>query len=602
MDGNERKRGASLLSSPLDLGYLLRKDMRQQGITGFIMRTHRLIPIILIILLPACDGDGIGGSNDGPWIQETAVLDVSDSSIDIVAHIDDGDIAYEYLEATVTDLERDLGLEMEVQGTTLVDVRVSLERAGNNSYNIQFELEFVAPEWLGLGNHSDSLKIYVCSGSTKCAGALTQINGSPFTVDINYEVVGEPAVYHVTPYVGKPGTPREVSIRGVGFSLLGTPSVKFGTADAVSMEVVNDREITAEYPALTAGEYTVSVYDNGVPIATEARLVLTDEPDFSYAFITRDSIKTKIIYDAERKALLVLTPHTDTMERYVYSSGAWNYTVSNPVNDIQDFALTPDGRNLMVTSTYQHQDNDGLLIFDPATLNLVSMVTYPAWMDPEQSFISVAAAGDGRALLRPAGNGNQGPDTYLFSYRTGMFLAIPGTNWDAQVMGVSGDGRYIISRGDPELMYDARTGQIQTIDIFDNDETGIRALTTDYDGDTVVIGGGGGIHVYQSGVKTGTITPQTYIHEEHNAFAVSADGSRLYVVDYLEDDVNSADRLRIFDLTSPDGSGGFSLVASSTLGFVNMMHGRLAPVIAIGPEEKTLFIASEEGVLIYPIP
>lgn len=571
-------------------------------------------PIILGILLSACGGNGGGGgsgsdNDDNDHQGPVTTLSVSDNSIDIIAHIDDGNIALEFLEAVVTNIQRELRLDLASNGVTLADVRIAQTSNGSN-VNLHLELEMLPPELLGLGNHSDFLQIYICSDQENCVNGSGQIAGSPFTVNINYTVTGDPTVHHVAPYVGKPGVTREVSIRGVGFSLLESPAVKFGIADALSMQVINDTEIKASYPALAAGEYTVSVLNNGSPIVSETRLVLVDEPDFPYTFIPRDSIKTKIVYDAQRQALLVLTPHTDTIERYAYSSGTWDITVSGTINDIQDFEPTPDGRYLLVTSTYLHQDNDGIQLFDPVTLQHIRMATYPSWIDPSQHFRDIGIANNGRALLDPTGG--IGIESYLFNYRTDMFLGLRADN-NALVFGTSGDGRYVIAQNiagstqaGPDLIYDSRTGQILSENIFEDGDSGIgvRGMAVDYNGDTLAIDEAGNVHVYQSSVKTGTVMPfLDGSHIERYGFGLSADGSRLYLVDRISDDTNSLDKLSIFDLNSPDGTGGFEQITGSPLSIPNQLGGdRIAPLIAVSPEQKTLFIAAEFGVLIYPIP
>src|SRR5690606_5240673 len=127
---------------------------------------------------------------------------------------------------------------------------------------------------LGAGAFKATIAItaYFC-GDAACSRLEA---GETQTVNATYQV--SPVVNDVAPKAAVAGTSANVVIRGVGFSGVSVQGVSFGTTAATSITVVNDTEIRATHPELTAGSYpvTLDIPSHVGPITSTATLVVVD--------------------------------------------------------------------------------------------------------------------------------------------------------------------------------------------------------------------------------------------------------------------------------------------------------------------------------------
>jgi len=190
-------------------------------------------------------------------------------------------------------------------------------------------------------------------------------------------------VNFVAPYVAESGRAEEVIIRGQYFNLAPPTGVKFGTVDATSFTVVNATEIRATHPALAAGVYTVHVNNAQGIDRTTAELHVVDAAAFPAATIEYPdglaAVAREILYDAQRSALFVNiynpgVSDSNRIVRYQYSQGGWQKTAELSVPTFTAYALSADGRSLVVAQPTQSY-NGMLRFLDPVTLATIRSET-----------------------------------------------------------------------------------------------------------------------------------------------------------------------------------------------------------------------------------
>src|SRR5262249_34538460 len=122
-----------------------------------------------------------------------------------------------------------------------------------NGTSAQISVVPATPETIGAGKFTGAIAVtgYVCSDSS-CASLAA---GNTETIKVDYSIA--PAVRFVGPYVGTTNVGATVSVRGQGFTAFPVTGVTFGGTAASSFTTVSDTEITAAYPALPAGSYSV---------------------------------------------------------------------------------------------------------------------------------------------------------------------------------------------------------------------------------------------------------------------------------------------------------------------------------------------------------
>lgn len=430
------------------------------------------------------------------------------------------------------------------------------------------------------------------------------VGGITKTVPVSL-VVKAAQVTFVAPYVATENVAGDVVIRGYGFSALATPQVTFGGTLASSMTVVNDTEIHASYPALTAGSYSVVVQDGG-SLPTGATLVVVPAPSYSYSAISRPTGGTAIpqgnlIYDAERQAIYVgdtnldfsSSSYVDRVERYYFSGGNWvagsPATFPYPHNLNSRIALAPDGSSLLKT------DNAAIRQLDPSTLSTTSSTSTGTVFGNVSTLNLMAMANDGFAV----GNAfPQGSDAvyYRYDFQDKVFytlgMPVGFTDPGNRRLVASADGSRILavdinysSNPEPLFYYDASsTSFVETalstlyIDMVTLDRSGVKSA----------LAGSSTVTVYDADFNSlGTLTVPT-------AMVMSPDGTALYTY------TNSDKGLHKYDLTSPDGLGSFTLASSSTITDLPGDNG--GATMTISPDGGTLFLVGNQRVIVTPVP
>jgi IPT/TIG domain-containing protein/BACON domain-containing protein len=427
-----------------------------------------------------------------------------------------------------------------------------------------------------------------------------------------------PTVTSVTPYVATSGTTEEVILRGDQLHITASLPILFGSTQIPTHTIVSETEIRVTPPSLTAGSYRVSVgnrLNNPNIVRSAANLVVVDPPAYpattiAYPPATPASDGSpflrgprRIIYDAERKALIVgvfyslfvsptvvLDPSPE-IYRYAFSGSAWSSTPTIlPVAAMRDLTMTLDGKKLLVTS------DKAIKQFDPVTLaagSSTSAMTFDDFLD------RLAIANDGTAIVAGGISGNAGGDAFKYSVLDGIFTPFPipfsvsGGN-----VGASADGSRVvlIQQGIfPEhsgILYNASTGVLSATGLVLNAESPV----LDRRGTRISIGRFPSTGIYDSNFQLLGTLPDVrgapLLHSMRADWpALSPNGLRAYSV--------SGATLHTYDLSAAV-SGVFPEIGTGTSLPSDPGGDNIA--IAVSPDGGTLFIAGSDSIVVIPAP
>jgi hypothetical protein len=325
------------------------------------------------------------------------------------------------------------------------------DSAGANRLTVALVRSEVAN--LTRGEHTATITLT----STGPDAATTQIAVN-LTLDL-------PVVRYVAPYVAytnSVGTDY-VIVRGRGFSGL-AQDVLFGSEAASDVDVVSDTELRVVPPVLAEGAYRVDI-DNPLGLQlSEAELLVKAPPAFkSYDLTTSLGYGNgRVIYDAEREAVYVVrcyicsysASNLETIVKYSYNraTSSWEYQrIDFPF--IQDMALSPDGREMIVVTREQ------LFRVDPETFATIRYVNLPRMLDGIYTG-QVAMLNHGVAVIRSLGQ--------TYDLRTGEFKSVSPLG-DSIIDGTIDGSRAFVGDsantsvvGHPIRYYDASTDTIVT--------------------------------------------------------------------------------------------------------------------------------------------
>ena len=546
--------------------------------------------VFFSLVISACGGGGGGGSAP----QDN--FSVSSTQVDFAADIDASAPASQTITGTINNINTAVRVDIVINGTTINAADFAF--VGSNGGQLTISVK--QPDELGVGLHTDEIRVYACTDFFDCSTSTNQISGSPKTINVSYSVTAIPTVRYVAPRVAQPNTSDEVIIRGIGFSLLTSPSVSFGSDNALSMTVVNDTEIRATFPALVTGDYAVNVSDMSGAIATQATLHVMAEPALGYAFIANSGSKTRVLYDAVRDAIYFGNKDTDEVIRYSHSvdpgtgEPVWTSTTL-AVTGADDIAFMPDGKTLLALSGSNviHIDLD---TFSPVASTFVPNVGSISFLR------QLGIANNGIGFLAPGINGSGASFIYKYNARKRTVTMLSEIVSQGTV-GVSGDGsKVFIGSRDSNTSFnvvhqydatsDAPLGQLGMSETTN-------ALPVDRTGNTLVLGYQNFLNdqrkVYKSSVLQGGI-PGSGTMNINYATALSSDGNTLYSYN------PQADVINIYDITSPDGANSFNQTPNSPLPVADSVGNILALTMGFTPFEQTLFIAGDAGVVVQPLP
>jgi len=424
---------------------------------------------------------------------------------------------------------------------------------------------------------------------------------APLSVSLNLQL---PKVTSVNPYTATTGPELEVILRGSGFNNPGGATVNFGSSGVASGTVVSDTEVRVTHPSLAAGTHRVSVPNQlGNPsiVRSTADLVVADAPTYTATTIAYPLANPKftlrvplnIVYDAERKALLVGVTYfgiapvpSPEIFRYTFSGSAWSAPANVQVPALRDLVLTLDGKKLLATS------DRAIIPFNSATLAAGTSTSAPPFIS---DFLSQLALANDRNAVVTTGLSNASgfTETFKYSLLDGVFTQYPYpfallSNGTA---GGSADGSRAVlaqggsSSGNFAYLYNASTGILsQGPDVaFGSPRPALDRRAT-----RILLGG---VRIFDSNFQVlGSIPPAASFPTAFAA-ALSPDGSRAYS--------SIGTVLHTYDLTAaPDSNTGLfpEIVPAVTL----PSDPGSNPVMTVSPDGGTLFIAGDASIVIVP--
>jgi len=423
---------------------------------------------------------------------------------------------------------------------------------------------------------------------------------APLSVSLNLQI---PKVTSVNPYVAISSTSLEVILRGTGFSNPGGTAVSFDGTPGTSPTLVSDTELRVTHPSLPAASYRVSVPNqlgNANIVRSTANLVVVDAPVYAAATIAYPAIPSgfqrvprKIIYDAERKALVIHLAYANTsgiptsseIQRYAFNGSTWSTTptqvpLSAPFNGA---AATLDGKRLLVTSGNAIQEYDMATLAAGASTSVALGSVLSPFLD------KLAVANDGNALVTSGIFGSGFTPTFKFSVAdrtftqgTSLFIPDAGGSADGSLLVLTENG---LSPPPAVYVYNASTGTLSPTSLFENlsfpilDRTGNRIMLS-------------GFTIYNRSLqKLGDLAIGGSFTESHT---LSPNGLRAYAADTLF----VPKLLRTFDLAATPVAGQFLEIGSGTPLPSDPGRG----VMTVSPDGGTVFIAGSDAIIVVPTP
>jgi hypothetical protein len=454
-----------------------------------------------------------------------------------------------------------------------------------NGRTATITVEPAAPSTVGPGAFVGAVAVtgYTCADAT-CSKLAA---GTTATVSVNYQV--SPIVQLVTPYVETAGVADDVIIRGLGLNAFSVQSVRFGDVAATAFTSINSTEIRATHPALPAGSYPVRLVASNFQgdITTTATLVVVDPTAFTATTLPYPSPLTsvrRLIYDAERRALLVVTDAGGgSIVRYP-STGTSSWGAPTQLTaGLNDAALSAKGTSLYAIAA------TSLVPLDPVTLALGTSIAAPSLV--ANSFLKNIVVGDDDVGLITTGfNGSTPTTAYFYFPLSSTVLAGSGAfNNATPAMAANGTGAYLM-QGDPSLTADVVAAKYTTSgNTFSNALTTLRQNTfapvISRTGNRLILNGAKVLDSAES--VLGMLPAST------TALVLKPDGTRAYTYD------SAAGGILVYDV-SVDLKGA----AYAPLGAVVPLAGDPGsnPKMIISPDARTLFLAGGTQVVVQPSP
>lgn len=458
-----------------------------------------------------------------------------------------------------------------------------------NGRSATITVDPAAPGTIGPGAFVGAVAVtgYTCADAT-CSKLAA---GATSTVSINYQV--SPVVQLVTPYVATSGTSDEVVIRGIGITSFNVQGVRFGDVAATTYTIPpqTTSEIRATHPALAAGSYPVSLVasDHQGDIPTTATLVVVDPTTYAATTLpypSPTSAVRRLIYDAERRALLVVNDAGGSVVRYQYSGSAWSAPTAVAAG-LSDVALSAKGTSLYgITST-------DLVPVDPVALTVGTAVAAPS-LPTDAVLGNIVVGNDDVAMITTGRTATSTPtNTYLYFPISNTLIRTDSTfNNATPVMAANGTIAYL-TQSDASFTADVGVGRyVVASNSFSTSSAVLARQNTtapaiSRNANRLVING---VRVYDGAeALLGQLPVSTA------AVAFKPDGSRLYAYDA------NAGGILVYD-TSADLDGA----VYAPLGPAVPLAGDPGPGtnvhMAISPDGLTLFLAGTTQVVVQPTP
>lgn len=558
--------------------------------------------LFILSVLAACGGDG---APSGP-----AFVSLSTKTLNFTAATPSSEVpASQVVTATVSGVTGTVYVKIDIDGKvvgSVSNVSIISDTQGQATINPG------SPGNLGTGTHTSLVTVSICTTDINCSGA--QLAGSPKTINVTYTIGSSVRADAVAPYVGTTNKAGDVIIRGTGFTP--TTTVSFGGTPGTISSIPSDTEIRASYPAMMAGAHVVTLNNGAIPF-TES-LIIVDAPNYTGTTLNYPSAPQQVrrlVYDTERKALLVGVGFSDTLInkvlRYTFSNGAWQAPSSAMVVNLRDFALSLNGSRVLAVT------DDSLEELDPVTLAVLTTTIKPYnFFDSCCEYLNgVAVANDGNAIITTGYKyGTGATSLYLYAAAQSVFStpSLGGTfpyttnSFYYATAGASGDGGAVaimepLAPAQPIFKYDASTGILAASSSnLSPYYSGVFVPAFDRAGSRMVMASNNSslpdYAVYNAYyTRLGTLPSTT------DAYVVAPEGARAYTFE----NNTSVCRVRAFDLASTPASQTLPMKEIVT-GFPISIPcaGDLPNKIAmvVNSANDTLFIAGTLLINIVPLP
>lgn len=416
----------------------------------------------------------------------------------------------------------------------------------------------------------------------------------PIYVYVNNDL---PAITSLQPRVGVAGSPAAFAVRLQG--TVSTPVIRFGGTPAPSVAPLPDGALQVTPPALPTGRWPVNV-QNALGLTVESvYLIVLDPVTRAGASLASAGGKSSLTFDDGTGRLWVANAGAERVERYDEASG-WA-VATRPVAGLKDAVLTPNGRQVIAVNT------DGLMAF--AADGLDGAILRYNWsfsaVERPLRWRIVAKADSYLTLVTPDLGGCAGDSwcgiLFLSTADWWLMLGYGAPYADGWRPAVPDDlsGAWLLRRGlavaEP-LAHVSGLGWGVTLDgpvLFDGtaldlDRHGDRLLLLDVDPTFAATDGRvaeTATGTFLAGALPGSVA----------AGLLSQDGTWVVAFDGLSRNV------RIFDLGAPLDAGRFVEVGTPG-GFAPPADPGAQPVLALSIDERTLFLAGDDRVVVCPLP
>jgi hypothetical protein len=316
----------------------------------------------------------------------------------------------------------------------------------------------------------------------------------------------------------------------------------------------------------------------------------------------------RIIYDAERKQLLVGVSFTDgaafvdtigAIYRYAFDGSNLAATPNNTntatVGGLHDFGFSPDGKKLLV--------NSGLSVtpYDPVT---VLPAGTPASISGQLGGMflqQIVVANDGNALITTEGPFSGFMDAFLYSIADATFTRF-GTGFSCPQAGGSANGSRIVvvqncvSPDQPVFQYNASSGTLGATSVISRESFPFPALDRNA---TRILLGSHSVYNATNLQILGVIPIPPF----HFADALSPDGTKAYTYETIfSGSLPQSGKVHVYDLASAPLGGAFPEIGTGTP-TPSVLATNVGKIrMTVSPDGGTLFIAGDTGIVVMPAP
>lgn len=423
------------------------------------------------------------------------------------------------------------------------------------------------------------------------SGAITltsnTANVSDKTINVSLSML-LPMANFASPYIARVNDSAEIIIRGSGLSSL-PGTVSFGGNAAINVIRDSDTQLRATHPALTSGLYAIDVgiAANSLGLnRSAAQLLVLPATNLPSAEIVSAGTKSAVVFDAERNIIYAAGTQNNEIERHVWNGSLWN-TDSLSISNLHNISMLPNGKELLVLSddSIVHVNIDG-------GFNIVSTNASPDNANQPNTLHlnSVAVGNDGQAIAVRVVENFPTTEASLFKYQTttNIFTSYGYTaNGDIKAS-KDGSTLYLVSK--------PRSNGVSNILIYDTLSdlsagptllsVGVPHVSVSRTGDKAILGIN---YLYDNNFSLlGTLTAA----ETLEASVISSSSDRAYAY-------GTSGVIYTYDLTSPDGAGGFNQVGSP-IGLTNLVGNN--PVMTISHDGLLIIIAGSDRIVVQPTP